>query len=139
MRLGRLQAGQVALTDWPELMMRLRVPKMMKPRGCLRRCDIGSSCGVKAWGKGNGGIGGCKGKVRGRVVEAEREVPGKTAERICTAPIQTAWRGDMSSTRLTFGRVKSWSTAAMMMPPTMRAMAMTMGDSRFLPMYLSAK
>src|SRR5881409_1982871 len=59
------------------------------------------------------------------IVDIERDVPGKTAERICAAPIQTACGSVISSMCIVRGRVKTASTIHMMMPPMSSAIAMT--------------
>ena len=67
------------------------------------------------------------------MVDIEREVPGKTAERICAAPIQTACGSVISSMCIVRGRVKTASTIHMMIPPMRSARAITQRFSRFLP------
>src|SRR5437762_8109722 len=65
------------------------------------------------------------------MVDIEREVPGKTAERICAAPIQTACGSVIFSMCIVRGRVKTASTIHMMIPPIRSAMAITQRFSRF--------
>ena len=67
------------------------------------------------------------------MVDIEREVPGKTAERICAAPIQIAWGNVISSMCIVRGRVKTASTIHMTIPPIRSASAITQRFSRFLP------
>src|SRR6266496_2496069 len=67
------------------------------------------------------------------MVHIEREVPGKMAERICAAPIQTACGRVISSMCIVRGRVKTASTIHMMIPPMRSASAITQRFSRFLP------
>ena len=57
------------------------------------------------------------------MVAIEREVPGKTAERIWQPPIQTACHRLISSMWSIRGRVKRASTAHMTTPPISRAPA----------------
>src|SRR5207237_4129274 len=51
------------------------------------------------------------------MVDIDREVPGKIAERICIAPIQTACGKLISSMCETRGRVKTAYTIHIMMQP----------------------
>src|SRR5438874_8359535 len=67
------------------------------------------------------------------IVDIDRDVPGKIAERICAAPIQAAWGKVISSICVTRGRVKRASTPHMMTPPMRSANAITQRFSRFLP------
>src|SRR5437867_1904183 len=67
------------------------------------------------------------------MVDIEREVPGKTAERICAAPIQTACGRVISSMCVVRDRRKTASTIHMMIPPMRSARAITQRFSRFLP------
>src|SRR5579872_5890466 len=79
------------------------------------------------------------------MVDIDREVPGKTAERIWQAPIQTAWARFIVSTdqvRIVLpgapgpafsDRDFHRSTIPMTTPPTRRALPMMNGLSRFFP------
>src|SRR5207249_9479328 len=55
------------------------------------------------------------------IVDIDRDVPGKIAERICAAPIQTACGKVISSMCVTRGRVKTVSTIHITIPPIRRA------------------
>src|SRR3954464_15956356 len=68
------------------------------------------------------------------MVDIDRDVPGKTADKICAAPIQTACGSVISSMCIVRGRVNTASTIHMTMPPMRSAMAITHKLSRFLPM-----
>jgi len=67
------------------------------------------------------------------IVHIEREVPGKTAERIWTAPIQIAAGRLIASIRMTRGLTNSVSTIHITIPPMSNASAMTSRFSRFFP------
>src|SRR6516165_2145161 len=64
------------------------------------------------------------------MVDIEREVPGKTAERICAAPIQTACPKVISSMCIVFGFRHNTSTTHITMPPIKSDHAMTCRSSR---------
>src|SRR5438045_3715467 len=70
------------------------------------------------------------------MVAIERDVPGKTAERICTAPIQIACEIDMLSISVVVGWVNNASTAHITAPPISSAPPITLKLSRFSPMIL---
>ena len=59
------------------------------------------------------------------IVHIEREVPGKTAERVCTAPIQIAAIKPVCSIRCIVGRVEIASTIHITTPPTKSAVLIT--------------
>src|SRR5204862_7820974 len=67
------------------------------------------------------------------IVDIEREVPGKTAERICAAPIHTAWGKLMSSISAVRGLVQIASTIHIITPPIRSAQAMMVRLSKFCP------
>src|SRR5439155_25192921 len=67
------------------------------------------------------------------IVDMEREVAGKTADRICAAPIQMACGKVISSMYVTRGRVKVASTIHMITPPMKSAQLITQRFSRFFP------
>src|SRR3954470_7503139 len=85
------------------------------------------------------------------MVAIEREVPGKTAERIWQAPIHTAWPNDMSSIfQVRMGFLGAFgpdishtafmpSTIHITIPPTRREAPMTYKLSRFLPISLVSR
>ena len=73
------------------------------------------------------------------MVHIEREVPGKTAERICAAPIQIACGSAMPSMRSIRGWRQSASTTHMATPPMSSASAITVMLSRFLPITLVSR
>src|SRR5207244_2122680 len=70
------------------------------------------------------------------IVLIERDVPGKTADKIWHAPIQIAWNKFISSMCVTRTRVKVASTIHITTPPTSNAMLITHRLSRFLPITL---
>src|SRR5438445_13898264 len=69
------------------------------------------------------------------MVDIERDVPGKTAERIWHAPIQMACGRLISSMWVTRTRVDVASTIHITLPPTSSTMLSNAGISRFYPIY----
>jgi hypothetical protein len=67
------------------------------------------------------------------MVDIERDVPGKTADRICTAPIQSACGSVISSMVWVRGLRQTTSTIHMITPPMRRAHAITLRLSKFWP------